>query len=234
MELTGTNPHITVEDNMNLKLILSFLMCTLCLNSPIMAQTKKTSRVPIAKRPAAKKPKKQSFLQQKYKEFHFGLSQITDRFDVDSGGTKGSLRSQMQGLNFTYTFYSPSQNPKWLYSYGLGATIGVAKGVPEPFQAPFLGYEAKNKIWFAGHFITGIDFRHSFRSRVGLFIPLSFRMLDFGFDDSLKVLSNDPFSFGVGARYIHAHSIKHSFSFSFAHQITWASTTWDLSWQYRL
>ncbi len=174
-------------------------------------------------------PKQKKFASRSYKEIQLGYSLITDNFDLDLNGAKGNLRAQLQGLNLIYTNYIPSKNIKFIYSYGLGVSFGIAKGKASPF-----GEEAKNKTWYTALFLPGIDYRNDYRTRLGLFIPVVYRVLDFGFDENLKVQKNDPFSFGIGARYVNSISIKSSFSFSVSHQIIWASTSWDLNWQYRL
>lgn len=176
-----------------------------------------------------------SAYQRTYKELHLGLNLVTDKFGIDVEGDKADLRGMMQGLSLTYTFYRPSRNISWLYSYGLGATIGMLKASPNPFQTPFAGQELKNKIWFMGSFVPGLDFRRTFRSRIGVFAPVVFRVIDFGYDeDTVRSFDNDPFSFGVGVRYVNVMSTRNSFSLSFAHQIVWSSSTWEFVWQRRL
>lgn len=223
---------------MTLSKIILLIMTSCLITSTSFAQTKKRSvqrRPQNARATRAKRPAKKSFAQKNYKEIQIGLSQVTDKFDIDANGTKGTMRSQLNGVNLLYSLYRPARNTKWLYSYGFGAALGFAKGIAVGMdQITPLGQEAKNKLWFAGSFVPGIDFRHSYRARVGVFAPLTFRALDFGFEDDVKVSANDPFAIGIGARYVNAVSIRQSVSFSFTHHITWQSSQWDLTWQYRL
>ncbi len=221
-----------------IKIIFYLFIITNSYRSAVFAQSKTPARAPkrpIQTKAAANPTPEKSFAQRNYKELHFGLNLITNRFTLDVAGSKAAMRTQLQGLSFTYTFYRPSQNIMWLYSYGFGATLGVAKASPDPFHAPFDGYEVKNKTWFMGSFLPGIDFRRSQRARVGIFTPVVFRILDFGYDENVaKVFDDDPFSVGVGFRYINALSIRDSVSVSFTHQIIWAASTWELVWQRRL
>lgn len=220
-----------------------FIIICLCQASAWAQQDKSSTR--SKKRPspaqttvapkAKNSPRKKSPARRDYKELHLGFSMVSGRLSLDVGGEVAKMRSQLQGLSLTYTFYKPSKNIMWLYSYGFGGTLGMAKASPDPYQTPFTGFEVKNKTWFMGSFLPGIDYRRSHRARVGIFAPVMFRILDFGYDkNEAKLFDNDPFSVGLGFRYINAINNKNSVSFSFAHQFVWSSSTWELVWQRRL
>jgi hypothetical protein len=183
----------------------------------------------IKRNPVQRKTKKKSFANRDYKEIKVSYSLMNDKFGLDLNGAKGSVRALFQGINLYYVFQKPGKNIRYLFNYGFGISYGTVKGIATPF-----GNEAKGQTWYMTSFVPGIDFRNDFRTRIGLFAPISFRAIDFGFEEDLKVKDDDPFSFGIGARYVNAFSLKNSFSFSVTHQVIWKATIWDLSWQYRL
>ena len=193
------------------------------VNKNYKKQTTKTSKKEVTK-PA------ESFASQKYKEIQFSYSLINDSFKLRSEGNLGSLRAQMQSLNFTYSFFRPGQNIKFLYNYGFSVGIGKLKGIAEPF-----GEEADGVTLITASFIYGIDFRNSYRTRIGVFFPLTIRNISFNLPDEIEVSKrNEPFSLGVGARYINAISARSAITLAYSYQYFWQSGTWDLSWQYRL
>ena len=197
--------------------------------------TKKTpTRRPAAqpqvrKRPVARKPKAKGAAQQNFSEVSFSYSIMTDKVSLISAPVTGQIRTRMQSLNAMYTIYRPKRKGRLLYSYGFGGSIGTVTGVAEPF-----GESAKGTPAFTGYFIPGLDFRRSYRVRLGVFAPIMYRKIGFKFEEPIFEKSEDPISFGLGARYVNSINRKNSITFSYSHQIIWKASNWDISWQYRM
>lgn len=178
-------------------------------------------------RPSVRKAKGKN--QKSFSEMSFSYSIMTDKVSLISAPVTGQIRTRMQSLNAMYTIYKPKRKGRLLYSYGFGGSIGTVTGVAEPF-----GESAKGTPAFTGYFVPGLDFRRSYRVRLGVFAPIMYRKLGFKFDQPIFEESEDPISFGLGARYVNSINRKHSMTFSYSHQIIWKASNWDISWQYKM
>jgi hypothetical protein len=204
--------------------VLALLLSVSSLGAAAAGEKRATRNVAAS---SSSSSKSSEALSRPYSELSTFFSLSQEQFEATSGADATHLRAQTQGIHLGYAYLRPLRSIRWITVYGTDVGMGVLSGQSETQD------EVKRQNWISFSFRPGIEYRSSVQSRVGLFLPLTYRSVTWKVDEGFEV-KEKKFSVGAGLIFQQQVTSKSSFLISVAHEHQWESTTWTLAYVYKL
>ncbi len=209
-----------------MKAILLFVCCFLMSEISSAQETQ-------VKTKKSRKTKTRGLLTKNY--YDVSAQYITWQELVDASGTgiTGNGRFQFSGYQFGLNKNKPFSSIRWVQQYSTQLTVGTAKGAGE---SNTFTDEFKNQLWFSLSGSAGLIYRTTAASEIGLFVPLTYRMIQWELADNaaIELDKESSFSAGVGFQFVQRFTPRSSLVISVAHQVVWEATQWSLGYQFSL
>lgn len=213
-----------------MKSILFFVCCLFIAESTLAQEIQPVTQTKTKK---SRKSKTRSLLTKNY--YDVTAQYITWQEQVDASGTgiTGSGRFQFTGYQFGLTKNKPFSSIRWVQQYATQLTVGTAKGAGE---SNTFTDEFKNQTWFSLSASAGLIYRTTAASEIGVFAPISYRLIQWKFADNaaIELDKESSFSAGLGFQFVQRFTPRSSMVISVAHQIVWEATQWSIGYQFSL
>lgn len=163
------------------------------------------------------------YLKSPFSVLQLGLSGWQETIEIVSDSENASLETSFTGLSFGYLRYQPLKRLKWMRSFGATLDFGTAKAqAVEPAVD-----RLKEQPWLRASLIYGYQHRTGFRTSLGLFLPVSYKLLLWDIEDTLTV-NDEAFSVGLSGKYTYKLNIRTTISFALEHQFMWDASIWTV------
>lgn len=175
-----------------------------------------------------KMPRRVPAIRKEYRQLHFGYQMNQETINATSSGVGTSMLTQFHGFRVGLGWHSPRRNLRWVRTYGVETSFGLAKGVTAPPAADLL----REQPWLSVGASAGYMYRTTSKSEIGFALPVQYRAIFWEILPSLSLEKEQSFSAGLSAMYVARFDLKHSVQATLTHQYMWESTIWSLSYQY--
>lgn len=204
-----------------------FFVCVLFMTDVTWAQD---SEVKTKK---SRKTKTRSLLTKNYYDVSAQYIMWQELIDASGTGISGNGRFQFSGYQFGLNKNKPFSSIRWVQQYSTHLTVGTTKGTGE---SNTFTDEFKNQLWFSLSGSAGLIYRTTAASEIGLFVPLSFRMIQWELANNaaIELDKETSFSAGLGFQFVQRFTPRSSMVISVAHQIVWEATQWSIGYQLSL
>jgi hypothetical protein len=160
-------------------------------------------------------------------EFGLGMVMWQESMVLKSGSSKSDMETQNKGLVLSYDIHSPKTGSSWYWLYGAEIGAGTVKGKGEPPVED----QFDNQTWSMITARGGLIYRTSEVSRFGIFVPLSYRSVNWVYDKtSVAKVDEKVFSTGGGFLFVTRLTERGSLRASFVRQHMWTAHLWSASW----
>lgn len=154
-----------------------------------------------------------------------------ENINASAGAISGSIPFQFTGLKGGLSYNAPLPNVRWVQSYAGDLSLGTTKGGNSNSA---LTDEFQNQVWYALTFTPGLTYRTSAVSELSLILPLTYRKVNWSYEDTLyiELARASSFSVGLGVLFALRFTPKSALFSSITHQQMWQTTQWSIGWQY--
>lgn len=170
---------------------------------------------------------KASATRKNFSQFHMGYQVWQEAIDVKSAATESEMLTSLHGFRMGYSLHRPFNKVRWVAVYGFDLGFGVAKGAA---SSP-LTDEVEDQNWFSGTFNPGLMYRSTSKSEIGLFVPITYRMIQWKVAEPFDPEKDSSFSAGITAAYVTRFNLRSSLMFTLTHQQLWTATIWGVGYQ---
>lgn len=163
-----------------------------------------------------------------YFQISLGYQQLQEGIKATKGSDKATIRTSMRGFNLAGQYNIPFRQSSWRHFYGLIASWGETKGQGDAVITD----PVKDQPWTMFTFNPGVMYRTAPHTEVGISLPLSYRTIDWQFDNGLSMERKASFTPGLSGIFVVRVSAASAFHVSLTHQHVWQNTMWAIGWTY--
>lgn len=148
-----------------------------------------------------------------------------ESIDLKQDTSTSKMLSQIKSLMFAYDFNLSRPGSLWHYWFGIDVGAGLLKGKG---AGPLLDQFNDQPMILAAARL-GMVYRSSPAARVGIFIPATYRQIQWAYDKGSSIKAADqPFSAGVGLVYQLRLTKKIALQSTLVRQHMWNANIWGV------